>query len=413
MNHSDPKTADVHAAAQRMLLDQGMYSSVELLVATGQLHPEDLEAWRRGEIARLDDAFAEGPAGARACLEAANDLARALGLTVRSGTLTGLPADPGSARPASADPRLNVLLHNSVHARRPSAPGGQLDLFADSKVTVATNALLEALWSKDPGESRRTRERLVALVPRHRYEAPAAVLIGMLETPGPGTPDEGAEWVHRLEREWIPAASDLFGERGGALLAPFWREAGRALESISFNPARPRRHASWAYRQSHDWGLLKRSVLRTPVYREAPVLLTDLAEAEWRLGNRSQAIEHWITLCWQAPDLFRVLIDGHDFPDPLIREAWDFIEDQVDPEPELAPAWFPAWILLYEYGLARTLAARGETSGPKRAFDVVRNLLTTPRAADANMELRRELGAIHPGLLRHYLSRLEADSLRP
>lgn len=64
-----------------------------------------------------------------------------------------------------SDPRLSAMLHNPNHARKPSAPRGQLDLFADGKVTMATNALLEPLWSTDPGESRRARERLGALVP--------------------------------------------------------------------------------------------------------------------------------------------------------------------------------------------------------------------------------------------------------
>ena len=74
----------------------------------------------------------------------------------------------------------------------------------------------------------------------------------------------------------------------------------------------------------------------------------------------------------------QMLLDRGVFPDPGIREAWDLFEDRDDWEPEPTPPWFPAWILLNEPGLARTLSPREEAGGPKRAFDLVRSLLAVP-----------------------------------
>ena len=321
---------------------------------------------------------------------------------------------------SSRSPDLELSPGFVARAPRPQeAEATQLDLFLDSPVTSAVNALLDALRSCDPGESRRACARLAKLVPGHAHAGPAAALIEMLETPAPVDPEQGLRWTGRLEREWAPAAAALFGARGSELLAPRWCAAGRALEAVPFDPRRPDRHASAAYLRGLDWRNLKRSVLAAPERESEPVLLTRLAEAEWRLGQRRQALSWWFSLCWRAPEAFRRLIDDRHFPDPALRAAWNLAEDQEGPGPEMAPEWFPAWMLLHEGGLARALGPRrgGEGSagsGPERAFDLVAALLTRPAAAaGGGMDLRRELGAIHPGLLRRYLAKLESRPSAP
>ncbi len=78
-------------------------------------------------------------------------------------------------------------------------------------------------------------------------------------------------------------------------------------------------------------------------------------------------------------------------------------------EPELSPEWFPAWMLLQEPSLAARLAARGENDGPRRAFDLVHDLLTN-RVNDAHgIALRRELKTLHPALLTGYLDRFAGN----
>ena len=407
MNPESPRDEEVQAAVEQLLLDRGRFTPVELLLVTGQLRVEDYQAWCRGERARLDDAFASGPRGVRERLEAAETCARALGLVPRRDVLPGSEDNPAGDLAASSDPRLNDLLHTSFHPRASGEPGQQLDLFLDSAATSTVNRLLEALWARDAGAGRQACTRLVALVPDHASAVPAATLIEMLDTPVPDDPERGHEWARRLEAQWAPAALVLFGSGGGEWLAPLWCGIGRALEPAPFDSVHPKRHASWAYLQGGDWENLRRTVLETPAHEDEPVLLARLAEAEYRLRNRIESIKHWFALCWRAPEAFRRLIEAKDSSDATIRDAWHLAEDQDDLEPEMSPAWFPSWMLLHEHGLARELSFAGGESGPERAFALLKALLTSPPAEKASLELRRELGAIHPGLLRRYMAKLE------
>ena len=327
-------------------------------------------------------------------------------------------------RPEDVERRLGALGRTGAgEGEGPTMETKQLDLFRDSPVTSAVNALLDAIRAGHAREARSARARLVELVPGHAHAAPGAALLEMLETPAPGDAGQGLEWTRRLEGEWAPAASALFGAAGGAeALAPCWRAAGRAIESgARLDPRRPERHPSAAYLRGHDWQGVQRSVLATPNYEAAPALLARLAEAECRLGHRHRAVSHWFTLCWRAPEAFRTLIDGPDFPDPATRDAWSLAGDQDDPGFEMSPEWFPAWMLLHEYGLARALAQqtgerdgdggrseRGRASDPERAFGLLAVLLTRPADGPETLELRRALRSIHPGLFRRYMAMLDS-----
>ena len=285
----------------------------------------------------------------------------------------------------------------------------QLDLFQDSPRTIALNTLREAILARNAPGAGIALERLLDLDPGHETASDAGILIAVLEAPAPDGPDEGIERLDALEREWNPAAARLLGTGDGRdFLAPVWRCIGGALGPRPFDPAHPERHASWAYRQGQDWENLKRSVLRVPEHETTPVLLTRLAEAEYRLGDRARAIEHWFALCWRAPAVVRGLADDPGFPDADIAAAWNAAQDQ-DAEPELSPEWFPAWMLLQEPSLAARLASRGENDGPRRAFDVVRDLLTNRANEARGIALRRELKTLHPALLTGYLDRFAGN----
>ena len=221
---------------------------------------------------------------------------------------------------------------------------------------------------------------------------------------GGGTGSRGALSylrLDRMEREWLPGASALLGTRRRDFLAPLWRDIGRALDPLPFDPHRPERHASRAYREGLDWERLRSSILAVPGYEREPVLLGRLAEAEWRLRNRARVIESWFALCRLAPGAFERLIEAPDFPDWAVRTAWRLALEQ-DFEPEMTPAWFPAWMLLEEPGLAGVLEPRYGDDGPSRAFDAVIALLTHPGPDERSIELRRALQAIHPGWLVRY-----------
>ncbi len=167
----------------------------------------------------------------------------------------------------------------------------QLDLFQDSPRTVALNVLREAVLARNAPGAGIALERLLNLAPDHERASDAGTLIAVLEAPAPEGPDEGIEWLHALEREWRPAAMRLLGSGDGRdFLAPVWRCIGGALGPRPFDPVHPELHASWAYRQGQDWENLKRSVLDVPEHETTPALLARLAEAEYRLGDRTRAI---------------------------------------------------------------------------------------------------------------------------
>ena len=96
-----------------------------------------------------------------------------------------------------------------------------------------------------------------------------------------------------MEREWVPAASALLSARRRDFLAPLWRDIGRALDPVPFDPEHSERHASRAYREGLDWERLRRSVLAVPGYEDELALLVRLAEACWRLRDGVKAAESW------------------------------------------------------------------------------------------------------------------------
>ena len=395
------RTTQAQAVVQQLVMEHGEYAPLELLLATNRLAWEDYRAWREGRLATLDAVLAGGVRETRAWLEAARSVAGEHHLTPEPAAHHGWEENAGAVLAASADPSLDALLNVRF---RHTSENAQLDLFLDSAQTVAVNALLDALAARDAREARRALERLVGIDRDHGHRFHAAGLISALETPAPAEPQRGLEQLQRMEREWIPAASALLGARRRDFLAPLWRDIGRALEPVPFDPIRPDRHASRAYREGLDWERTRRSVLAVPGHEETPVLLARLAEAQWRLRDRTRAIESWFALCRLAPDEFERLIEAPDFPDWALRTAWR-LAGESGIEAEMTPAWFPAWMLIEEPGLAGVLPPRRAGDGPSRAFDAVMELLVHPAPDERGIELRRSLQAIHPGLLRRFLAR--------
>ena len=404
----DARAAELQAAVQQLVMEHGEYSPLDLLLATNRLGYEDYRAWREGRLADLDAVLADGPREVRPWLEEAQSWAVALGLDPEPAVHHGWEGNAGTALTASADEALDALLGTWFRRNREH---GQLDLFIDSAQTAAVNALLDALAARDTGRAGRALDRLVGIDRDHGHRFHAVALIAALEAPAPDGPAQGLERLDRMEREWAPSASALLGARRRDFLAPLWRDVGRALDPVPFDPHHPQRHASRAYCEGLDWEGARRSVLAAPGHEGEPVLLARLAEAEWRLRNRVQAVESWFALCRLAPEEFERVIEAPGFPDWTLRTAWRLALEQ-DFEPGMTPAWFPAWMLLEEPGLAAVLGPRRADDGPSRAFDVVIALLAHPDPDERGIELRRTLKALHPGLLERYLAKRNRSASR-
>ncbi len=278
----------------------------------------------------------------------------------------------------------------------------QFDLFLDSQLVRARNALHDALAQADANEAKRTRDELSVLEPSHRWLAYASTLIAALETPLPTDADGGLALLARLDGDWTQAADEIFGVGEHDLLVPFWRAAGHVLTGMEFDPERPDIYASHAWMEIGEWASAERCIRDVPGYRTQPALLSRMAEAIWRQQRWAEAADHWFALCWLAPDEFRCLMERDSIPDRTLREGWYSGLDQ-DMEPAMTGAWFPAWMLLYEPRLAQWVAPPTETtSAPEAAFDA---LLTLTVGDGEDTDARRRLQQLHPGLLACFLSR--------
>ena len=93
------------------------------------------------------------------------------------------------------------------------------------------------------------------------------------------------------------------------------------------------------------------------------------------MRERARAIGTWFALCRLAPGEFERMVEASDFPDWSVQIAWRVAQEQAL-EHEMTPAWFPAWMVLEEPGLAGVLNPRHGDDRPSRAFDLVIALLS-------------------------------------
>ena len=205
---------------EKLVLEAGVYSPLELLLGVNGLSYDDYMAWRRGDIGELDSVLIGGLGAARTVLESARSYAGTLGLTARRVVYEGWGNYAGRRLAASSEPALNDLLH--THYGRESHEG-QLDLFLDGAPIVVANALLEALRARSPVGAKRELARLAKVDPEHGYREAAVALIEALEMPVPQGHAQGLERLGKLIEEWLPAASTLLRGRAQDFLRPLWR----------------------------------------------------------------------------------------------------------------------------------------------------------------------------------------------
>ena len=275
----------------------------------------------------------------------------------------------------------------------------QFDLFLHSAEVVAENELREALRAGNVSEAQQKLAELRTRNPDHKALEPASIMIDALKAALPHDSNTALECLDRLEQAWTPATKTLFGVDGQEMLKPLWRAVGLALESVRFDPDHPDRHASRAYLACGDWNAALRVIQTEPDCENQPVLLERTAQALWQTHRTAQAIEQWFMLCWLAPAYFEKLIENGHITASLLLEHWNtFINTEM--EPELTTEWYPAWVLLHEPGLARSVTGRDAVAGPERAFNLIKGLLMSN---DEQLALRRELRDLHPGLFHYYL----------
>ncbi len=394
--------ADAQGAVDRVLMAHGEYAHVELLIDEGRLDYSDYEAWRCGELASLDDALVGNRARIRDLLTEAARWAGRLGLEAIRVDYGGWGVPGGRALILSPERDLAVAL--ATHYRRRQSPP-QLDLFLDGGEAALIKELRAALAARRAAQAGSLLQDLSGRFPDHRLRPDAERLFDALaHLEGGGVATSADEAFHRLRHHLAPVAERLLGARSRDFMTPFWRQLAARLEGLPFDPASPERHASWVYAQCLDWRGVRRSVLAGGDPPRQPVLLTRLVQAERRLGERVAAIERLALLCWCFSQQAESLLDAAGFPDSGVCAAWQSYQD-LDLEPPADSAWFPAWLLLSEPGLAKAWQTPPpDEAGPAgRGFNALKRLVATQRVDRQEIALRRELQQSHPGFLALFL----------
>lgn len=393
----------IRSALDQLLLEQGVYSPVELLLAEGRLSFPDYEAWRCGQVATLEEVLAGNPARIRALLKQAGQYAEILGLRAERRDFLSWGNHAGRMLQVSGDIEFEDLCR--VHYQR----GGneiQLDLFMDNSGNVLANGMVAAL------SARRTEEAALLLDKLHETDPSHPRLSGLdaLCNAAQNLTDPPADYVAELEYLegcLAPLAAGELGAGARDFLAPFWRRLANALRGLPYTASLPTRHASYPLSRAFDWSGVKEAVLEDGAWQSYPLLRLRLAEAAFHLGDRRTALATWCRMCWDFPDEAEQAFANGAFPDKELRPDWERYGD-LDMEPELDIPYFPAWLLLERTETRNALTAEEapQTHAAGCAYAALHDLLGDGNAlTERTMELRRKLKHAHPGLFTIYMRR--------
>lgn len=392
---------EIRFAVDRLLLEQGVYSPVELLLAEGRLSFPDYEAWRCGQIATLEEALAGNPARIRGLLEQAGQYATMLGLHADRREFFSWGSSAGRPLRLSGDAALEALC--CVHYRR----GGneiQLDLFMDNSGNVLVNEIVAALTTRRGEEAVRLVDRLLEIDPSHSRLGVLEALSNATQRLAVPVADYFVESEY-LEGHLAPLAAGELGVGARDFLAPFWRRMAEALRGHPFVADTPLRHASYPLGRAHDWAGVKEAVLEDAAWQAYPVLRLRLAEATFHLGDRPTALAVWCRMCWDFPAEAEQALASGALPDKELRPDWERYRD-LDMEPEPDTPFFPAWLLLERTETRGALAAEAATQAHAAgsAYAALHDLLAGGGAlSERTMELRQKLKHAHPGLFAIYM----------
>ena len=395
-------TPTVRCTVDRLLLEQGIYAPLELLLAEGRLSFSDYEAWRCGGGASLEELLAGNPARIRALLENAGHYAAALGLRAERREYPAWGEGAGQQLRISSDAALEDLCR--IHYLRDTHEV-QLDLFMDNSGNVLANSVVAAL------ASRRTEEA-ATLVDKLRENDPSHARLGGLEAlcaaaQRPALAEIDME-IAFLEGHLTPLATAELGAAARDFLTPFWRRLGEALCERPFAADAPQMHASYALGRALDWAGVRQAVLRERTWRDSPLLRLRLAEALFHLGERREALAQWCLLCWDFPLDAERALEGGKLPDKDLQPAWErYCDLDIEPEPD-AP-FFPAWLLLERPEIRDVLTAEDalQSHAAGRAYIALHGLSAgAATLSEQVMALRLQLKQAHPGLFAIYMRTL-------
>ena len=386
---------EIRTQVDRLLLEQGEYLPLELLLTEGRLDYADYEAWRGGEAGLLEERlFGDADQIKRDLLEAA---AYAKELRLEPETLDYEVWGGGGTLRFSRAEMLDALFRTAY--RRP-ADAPQTDLFMDSPGTALVNDIVQALGRRDLETAQRQLQQLYRSDPGNTRLGGLERLLEAAQAVDTEVGEPAAE-LARLRDPIQPLAEELLGRHARAYLLPLWRRLHQALAGQPFDPGQPDLHRSHTAGRMLDWKAQLAAVEAEPQWREQPLLLQRHAAANLRLRDPRQALADLFRLCWRFPQ--QAASPAAEWPVDT-QQAWERFQEL---DPELETAAFPAWLLIIRPGLADTMAKPSDDA-PESYRLLYR--LQREQAGNAGspgaveVRLRGELKQLDPAMFRHYLA---------
>jgi hypothetical protein len=409
----DQKT--LTAQVDRLLLQQGRLDPLELLLALDLLSYEDYQEWRLGRRSDLQDALLVRPAVVVALMEQAAAYGRGQGLQ---------PVPLEHRRWGEQDAFLSIGPNQELSracdiAYVPAADRRQLDLFHDSRELLIETGLREALAQRRLTDVRERVAELAHHNPRHEHLRGYLQLLQIAEEGEHGGLESStATWFETLDGIEL-LARNLLGHQARDFLRNLWAEFAQRLAWVAFDPTAPGLHASHAWRRAERWDAVRVAVEQVADWRDHPSLLALHAEASWRRREPAAARRDWAWMCWEYPQQAERLLASPSFPDQQVRQLWQAFEDlELAAGPDRRPSPgneqvdlldtedFPAFLLLHDPSAA---AAVPTHAAPDDDRGAAYRLLHRIVSGGDDIALRRELGDIHPLLLRLLLASRRAE----
>jgi hypothetical protein len=385
------------ALVDRLLLEQGQLDPFELLIAADLLAYEDYEAWRTGRRPELQGALHAAPEQVVGILDRAGSYARRQKL-----------ADIALTQKAwgGHDSPLSVGTHQGLNracgiAYAPHPDRQQLDLFHDSTALLLEDEIRCALAERRTDRAREQIVRLMQQDPAHpRLRSFLRLMQAIDESDVPDlrrSPEDRAAELEDVE----PLARQVLGHRARDFLAALWADVAERLVGRRFDRARPGLHAAVAWARAGRWEAAREGVEAEPNWRDQPALVLIHADAVWHRRDPAAARRDWLWLCWEFPTEAERAFGSGAFADRRLGDLWNGFGDLDE---ALETEDFPAWLLIRDpdgFAMVSPDSAPADERGD--AFRVLHRMVA---GGDA-IELRRELGEVHPKLLRLFLARKE------
>ena len=390
----------------QLLLEQGEYQPLELLLREGRLHYADYEAWRNGELDSLDEALFGDPEHIQQQLSDAENYLQKRGWQAEITHYKNWRSESGNAsKPLcfSENGRLNKCFHSNYYKPQDQP---QLDLFSDSPATSLFNGITQSLADRKPAEARRLLEILYDTAPDHTRLGELESVVEVAESMETPVEDVSAE-LTGLQETVVPLVETLLGKGSRNLLIPLWRRLSKALQGQAYQSTQRDLHLSYTASQAMDWEVVRNVVERVPDWQSEYVLVARHAQACEQLHLQADALQSWFYVCWQFPDAADSLESSSDH---VLRQQWKAF---LDLDLELPATAFPAWLLIRKPGLTRSLQEPGAEmlcpASYRTMFLMQQNSLNSQaRLEDGEvMTLRAQLKQQDSALFQHFLGKID------